>query len=151
MQNMNWNYPTNVWFGPDRSQQIQQACDSLDIKNPLIVTDPGLLQAPIIDEINSNLYIISEGINIGRLKGKRLIPNEALAFSTELNLDKASTFELNLEETLNYLRKENFDFESMPNGWNLITYQGLGLGWANRIQQRVNNYYPTNWRIRISS
>lgn len=105
----------------------------------------------VIHEINSNLYIISEGINIGRLKGKRLIPNEALAFSTELNLDKASTFELNLEETLNYLRKENFDFESMPNGWNLITYQGLGLGWANRIQQRVNNYYPTNWRIRISS
>ena len=55
MQNMNWNYPTNVWFGPDRSQQIQQACDVLGVKNPLIVTDPGLLQTPIIDEINSNL------------------------------------------------------------------------------------------------
>jgi len=55
MQNMNWNYPTNVWFGPDRSQQIQQACDALGIKNPLIVTDPGLLQTSIIDEINSNL------------------------------------------------------------------------------------------------
>ena len=55
MQNMNWNYPTNVWFGPDRSQQIQQACDALGIKNPLIVTDPGLLQTTIIDEINSNL------------------------------------------------------------------------------------------------
>ena len=55
MQNMNWNYPTTVWFGPDRSQQIQQACDALGIKNPLIVTDPGLLQTPIIGEINSNL------------------------------------------------------------------------------------------------
>ena len=55
MKNMNWNYPTNVWFGPDRSQQIQQACDALGIKNPLIVTDPGLLQTLIIDEINSNL------------------------------------------------------------------------------------------------
>ena len=55
MQNMNWNYPTNIWFGPDRSQQIQQACDALGIKNPLIVTDPGLLQTAIIDEINSNL------------------------------------------------------------------------------------------------
>ena len=55
MQNMNWNYPTTVWFGPNRSQQIQQACDALGIKNPLIVTDPGLLQTPIIDEINSNL------------------------------------------------------------------------------------------------
>ena len=55
MQNMNWNYPTNVWFGVDRSKEIQKACNTLDIKNPLIVTDPGLLQTSIIDEINSSL------------------------------------------------------------------------------------------------
>jgi len=55
MQNMNWNYPTNVWFGVDRSKEIQEACDTLGIKNPLIVTDPGLLQTSIIDEINSSL------------------------------------------------------------------------------------------------
>ena len=55
MQNMNWNYPTNVWFGADRSKEIQKACNTLGIKNPLIVTDPGLLQTSIIDEINSGL------------------------------------------------------------------------------------------------
>ena len=55
MQNMNWNYPTTVWFGVDRSKEIQEACDTLGIKNPLIVTDPGLLQTSIIDEINSGL------------------------------------------------------------------------------------------------
>ena len=55
MQNMNWNYPTNVWFGVDRSKEIQKACDTLGIKNPLIVTYPGLLQTSIIDEINSGL------------------------------------------------------------------------------------------------
>ena len=52
---MNWNYPTNVWFGVDRSKEIQKACDTLGIKNPLIVTDPGLLQTSIIDEINRDL------------------------------------------------------------------------------------------------
>ena len=52
---MNWNYPTNVWFGVDRSKEIQKACDTLGIKTPLIVTDPGLLQTSIIDEINSSL------------------------------------------------------------------------------------------------
>ena len=57
MQNMNWNYPTNVWFGVDRSKEIQKACDTLGIKNPLIVTDPGLLQTSIIDEINSGLSL----------------------------------------------------------------------------------------------
>ena len=55
MQNMNWNYPTNVWFGVDRSKEIQKACNTLGIKKPLIVTDPGLLQTSIIDEINSGL------------------------------------------------------------------------------------------------
>ena len=55
MQNMNWNYPTTVWVGVDRSKEIQEACDTLGIKNPLIVTDPGLLQTSIIDEINSGL------------------------------------------------------------------------------------------------
>ena len=55
MQNMNWNYPTNVWFGVDRSKQIQAACDSLNMKKPLIVTDPGLLETTIIDQINGEL------------------------------------------------------------------------------------------------
>ena len=55
MQNMNWNYPTNIWFGVDRAKQIQEACNQLNIKNPLIVTDPGLLKTPIIDQINSDL------------------------------------------------------------------------------------------------
>ena len=56
MQNMNWNYPTTIWFGLNRSKEIQLACDSLSMKNPLIVTDPGLLQTNIIEEINSSLH-----------------------------------------------------------------------------------------------
>ena len=56
MQNMNWNYPTTIWFGLDRSKEIQLACDSLGMKNPLIVTDPGLLKTNIIETINSSLH-----------------------------------------------------------------------------------------------
>ena len=52
---MNWNYPTNIWFGVDRAKQIQEACNQLNVKNPLIVTDPGILKTPIIDQINSDL------------------------------------------------------------------------------------------------
>ena len=43
MQNINWNYPTSIWFGLDRIKEIQKACDELKINNPLIVTDPGIL------------------------------------------------------------------------------------------------------------
>ena len=52
---MNWNYPTPIWFGLDRVKEIQIACDNLNIKNPLIVTDPGILKTDIIDKVVSGL------------------------------------------------------------------------------------------------
>ena len=55
MENMNWNYPTSIWFGLNRVKEIQNACDDLQIKNPLIVTDPGIQKTDIIDKINSYL------------------------------------------------------------------------------------------------
>ena len=55
IQNINWNYPTTMWFGLYRIKDIQKACDNLNIKNPLIVTDPGILQTDIINKINSSL------------------------------------------------------------------------------------------------
>ena len=55
MMSMNWNYPTNIWFGEKRINEIQKACDNLNIKNPLIVTDPGILKTNIIDKINKSL------------------------------------------------------------------------------------------------
>ena len=55
MKDMNWNYPTSIRFGLNRIISIQDACDELLIKNPLIVTDPGILQTDIIDKINSYL------------------------------------------------------------------------------------------------
>ena len=38
--NVNWNYPTPIWFGLDRSSEIVKALFELSIKKPLIVTDP---------------------------------------------------------------------------------------------------------------
>ena len=55
MENMNWNYPTPIWFGLNRIKEIQKACDDLQINNPLIVTDPGIQKTDIIDKINSSL------------------------------------------------------------------------------------------------
>ena len=55
MENMNWNYPTPIWFGLNRVKEIQKACDDLQINNPLIVTDPGIQKTDIIDKINSYL------------------------------------------------------------------------------------------------
>jgi len=55
MENMNWNYPTPIWFGLNRVKETQKACDDLKIINPLIVTDPGILKTDIVDKINYSL------------------------------------------------------------------------------------------------
>ena len=57
MMSMNWNYPTNIWFGEKRINEIQKACESLNIRKPLIVTDPGILKTNIIEKINTSLNV----------------------------------------------------------------------------------------------
>jgi len=45
----NWNYPTTIWFGNGRINEISQACRKLGIKNPLFVTDEALVKLDIVE------------------------------------------------------------------------------------------------------
>jgi len=45
----NWNYPTLIRFGAGRIAELPDACKTLGIANPLLVTDPGLAKLPMID------------------------------------------------------------------------------------------------------
>jgi alcohol dehydrogenase class IV len=45
----NWNYPTTIWAGPGRIAELGAACSQAGIRRPLIVTDEGLIRAPMID------------------------------------------------------------------------------------------------------
>jgi alcohol dehydrogenase class IV len=45
----NWNYPTAVRFGPGRIAELPDACRSLGMKRPLLVTDAELAKLPMID------------------------------------------------------------------------------------------------------
>lgn len=44
----NWNYPTQVRVGAGRVNELAQACNTLGMKAPLLVTDPGLAQLPMV-------------------------------------------------------------------------------------------------------
>jgi alcohol dehydrogenase class IV len=44
----NWNYPTTIWAGPGRIAELADACTRVGMKRPLIVTDEGLIGAPMI-------------------------------------------------------------------------------------------------------
>ena len=47
----NWNYPTTVWVGEDRVDDLGEACINLKIAKPLFVTDKDLINLPFIQKI----------------------------------------------------------------------------------------------------
>tara|TARA_B100001029_G_scaffold19940_1_gene13203 strand:+ start:191 stop:1348 length:1158 start_codon:yes stop_codon:yes gene_type:complete len=51
----NWNYPTTVWVGKNRIDDLLNACENLKIVKPLFVTDKDLIELPFIKNIISNL------------------------------------------------------------------------------------------------
>ena len=48
MQKYNWNFPTTMWVGENRINDIAEACRNLGIINPLFVTDKGLAETDIV-------------------------------------------------------------------------------------------------------
>ena len=44
----NWNYPTTIWFGNGRIQDLPQACFDRNIRKPLLITDSGLAGLAIV-------------------------------------------------------------------------------------------------------
>ena len=47
----NWSYPTDIRFGCGRVAELPEACDSLKITNPLLVTDRFLAKLDVSNEV----------------------------------------------------------------------------------------------------
>ncbi|MEO8173936.1 MAG: RNA methyltransferase [Sediminibacterium sp.] len=91
------------------------------------------------------LYIKKAGIEIGAVKGKDLVPAHELAMS---GLSGAFTsIALTKEQALQYLRRKELLLTDATKGWHLVSFGGLPLGWVKVLPNRVNNYYPAEWRI----
>ena len=51
MTNYNWNYPTTMWVGENRVEDLSVACNNLKINNPLFVTDKDLINLPFVKNV----------------------------------------------------------------------------------------------------
>jgi NOL1/NOP2/sun family putative RNA methylase len=100
--------------------------------------------------LQRNLYIKKSGVRIGKIAGKDLIPDHELALSNVLNKDTVLQTELNRDQAIQYLRRENIDLDTTDKGWSLMTFEGHALGWAKLLPNRINNYYPKELRILAS-
>ena len=88
------------------------------------------------------------GQEMGIFKGTDFIPAHALALSTAIT-DSLPNVELSKDDALRYFKKENLVLNEPVRGWLLARYQGQNLGWMKGVGNRVNNYLPKDWRIRM--
>ena len=114
------------------------------LQSGMIKAIPAVFESSIL-QLASQLYIKKAGVSVGELKGKDFIPAHEYALSY-LPLDIFNKVDLDKEQALSYLRRADFNC-SGEKGWNLMRYNGLGLGWAKILPNRTNNYYPQEWRI----
>ena len=84
---------------------------------------------------------------VGELKGKDFVPGHFLALSTFFE-HPFSSIELDKQTALHFLKKENI-LVNAPQGWYRMTFGGNGLGFAKVLPNRINNYLPKEWRIRM--
>jgi NOL1/NOP2/fmu family ribosome biogenesis protein len=102
--------------------------------------------------LQSFCYLKKAGILMGQPGGKEFIPEHELALSTIVNRELPA-LELSRQEAIGYLRKEDIRTEqgggaaAGGKGWTLVRYQGQNLGWVKVLPNRINNYYPKEWRI----
>jgi NOL1/NOP2/fmu family ribosome biogenesis protein len=89
------------------------------------------------------------GTLVGHASRKQLIPDHAWALSTDCPT-RVPVVELEKDAALDYLRRQEIkNWNGVQKGWCLVSYQGHKLGWVKDLGNRINNYYPLNWRIRM--
>ena len=123
----NWNYPTTIWFGDGRIQEILVGCELLGIKRPLFVTDEGLVNLDIVqnclDIVNGSSLSINVYSNVkGNPTGENVLGgleifnsgefDGVIAFGGGSALDAAKTiaFMANQDRPL-------WDFEDIGDNW----------------------------------
>lgn len=105
--------------------------------------------AEIREQLTNVAPLLLGGIEIGAEKGKKLIPQHALAMSIAASSSAFPRVEIARNLALAYLHREAITLPAeAPRGYVLLTYRGLPLGFANNLGNRANNLYPNEWRLR---
>jgi len=131
----NWNYPTSVKFGVGRIKELPDHCKALGLKRPLLVTDPGLANLPMIKDaiaanaaagIPTGLFSEVQGNPVGKnvedgLKVYRDGKHDGvIAFGGGSALDAAKAIALMTGQT-----RPIWDFEDIGDWWTRVDPNGI--------------------------
>ncbi|WP_169546016.1 iron-containing alcohol dehydrogenase [Sneathiella aquimaris] len=131
----NWNYPTAVRFGVGKAAGIGEACRDLGMRNPLLVTDPGLAGLPMIaDAVTScekagltcgvfsdiKPNPVGQNVDDGADAYKAGNHDGVIAFGGGSGLDAAKAIALLVGQT-----RPLFDFEDAGDNWTRVIEEGV--------------------------
>ena len=131
----NWNYPTTIWMGENRINDLHQACKDLKIKNPLFVTDKDLITLNIVQEFLKKLKINFKNFSIfsnfsGNPLGKNVEDGVSIfkknkcdgviAFGGGSGLDVGKAIAFMSAQTIPI-----WDFEDVGDNWTKANNEGI--------------------------
>lgn len=123
----NWNYPTNVRTGAGRINELGDSCKELGMKAPLLVTDPGLANLPIVEKavkscldagLNCKVFSGIQGnpsgehVNAGIAAFREGGHDGVIAFGGGSGIDAAKAIALIANQTC-----ELWDLEDVGDNW----------------------------------
>lgn len=131
----NWNYPTRMIVGPGRISELANACRSLGMTRPLLITDPGIAGLPMIADalaankaagLTTGLFSEVKGNPVGRNveDGVRAYRDGGhdgvIAFGGGSGLDAAKAVALMVGQD-----RPVWDFEDVGDNWTRVNEAGM--------------------------
>jgi 16S rRNA C967 or C1407 C5-methylase (RsmB/RsmF family)/NOL1/NOP2/fmu family ribosome biogenesis protein len=99
--------------------------------------------------LKNYLRIIKGGTALFKSRRDDFTPLHELALSTRIKSSAFPKVELEYQQAIAYLKKDNLSLNNAATGWVLLTYMGVNMGFAKNIGTRLNNYFPVDLRIRM--
>ncbi len=146
-KNQSGNYKFKMTRDYDQWLKNSHAWTVLENNEQITAYQSALLAEHLI--LQQKLYCLVNGLSLFNIKGTDLIPTHQLALSQVLNPSACFIAELNYQDAVRYLKRENINLPETVKGYVLVSYQQLALGWVKNLGNRSNNLYPKHWKIRM--
>lgn len=102
-----------------------------------------------IEILEKELRILYKGCECAEIIGKKIRYLHPLALYHGLRTENCTLYEADRNTALTYLKKEDIPPFGSNATWILVSYKGIPIGWCKNLGNRLNNYYPKEWRIRM--
>ncbi|MBC7389659.1 MAG: hypothetical protein H7329_10640 [Opitutaceae bacterium] len=150
----NFTHLKNPYFHKINKEDFARLQEIIKSENIFLKQQPNgmvnLLPESFYEEIEflaTRLKVIYCGTPIAEVKGKDIIPMQGAANSIYLNQENFNQSDLDLDKAQKFLARQDFDCDAEI-GINLVTFNSVPLGWIKKMPNRINNYFPQEWRLR---